>query len=259
MNFKNHIFLVDKSIHFCTLYINIFDHKNKLFEIKVATCQPGFSEKEKNMDTPVFKLYLAKPNLETMLMPQERIMEFLQKNETIKTSLGVRNLLTGSVWSDERYTIFGVELFPNWQAIRDHHRRLNELNWFQSLQSEVYLGVDPEGNPNKLEPLTLDPNIDWLAHIFVFGFHPQAYDVSEAENAEMMKIFDLEKSLGAISVLGVESRFVNEENYYWGIELYPSLEALIQKSRVQEQGKWWKYYNVRSFLGTIEEGELVKK
>lgn len=212
------------------------------------------------MDTAVYKLYLAKPVLDTMLMPQERIAEYMQKHDQIMNELGVRTLLTGSIWSDEHYTMFGIERFPSWKALRDHTRCLNEMNWFQYIEGDVFLGVESETNPVKLEPLSLDLKVgDWIAHIFVFSLHQPGYDATEAELAEVMKFLDFQKSQDIHTVISVESRFANEKYMAWGLELYPSLETLLQKTRAQEKMKWWKYFNSQSYLGTVDQGDLVPK
>lgn len=209
------------------------------------------------MDTPVFKLWLAKPRLEAFLLPQERFNEFGQKHAQAQKDLGVRNLISGTVWSDERYTGFGVEWFPNWQAVREYHRCLDELHWFQYLQSEIFLGVEVPDLPMRLEPLNLDPNVDWLVHIFVARHSAAWYHASAEELAELDRLYEQQAS--SAPFIFANTRPFQELWEGWGIEFYPSLEQLVQHTDNLEKIKWWKYLEAQTFHGTAEDGELFKK
>ncbi len=211
------------------------------------------------MDTAVFKLYLAKPKLEAVLLPKERIAESLQKHDQIAKDIGVRNLVSGTVWSDERYTMFGAEWFPSWKVVREHMRCLNELNWFQYMQSETFLGLEDPEYPMKLQPVDLDPNTDWIAHIWINQFLSTTYEATEAEKAEFLKSIEFGKTLGLHELVTVISWPINEEWNGWGIELYPSLEKRLEAAQNHMKAQWWKFVSARTFLGTADSGELIKK
>lgn len=211
------------------------------------------------MDTPVYKFFLYKPRLAAFEQPPEKLEEYLQKNEAILRDTGGRRLIMGSLWSTERFVGFGVELFPNWKSLREHIRCLDELHWFQLIDSEVVLGLDSADNPNRLEPLNLDPNVDYIAHMYLARYHEPFYSISEADMAEAMKVFDLEKELGVVSVVHGYSRPIDEKWNGWGVELYPSMEALAQKAQAQEKVNWWKYIDAKTYLGTANGGELLGK
>jgi hypothetical protein len=44
-------------------------------------------------------------------------------------------------WANERWTAFGVEEFPDLEAVQKHTALLNELNWFRYIDSEHLLGT----------------------------------------------------------------------------------------------------------------------
>ena len=48
-------------------------------------------------------------------------------------------------WATESWHIFGVEEYPNMDAVREHHRLLEELGWFRYIESESMLGACLEG------------------------------------------------------------------------------------------------------------------
>lgn len=211
------------------------------------------------MDTPVLKLWLAKFSLAAVTMPQERTDDSFRQYEELIKRYGVRDLINGSLWSDERFTSFGVEWYPNVKALREFNSKLDALHWFQYIKSEIFLGVEIPENPIPMTPLGLDPGVDWLVHIYMSRLLPLAYDMSEAEMTEAMKVLTDARALGVRDGPMANSRPVNEEWGSWGIEFYPSLEVLVQKNAMMEKVKWYKYVQARSFLGTATGGLLVGK
>jgi hypothetical protein len=55
------------------------------------------------MDIPVYKLFLAKPNLEAMRMPTEQQQEFLSYIQKNLLDLGAKTLLMTDIFSNEDY------------------------------------------------------------------------------------------------------------------------------------------------------------
>ena len=211
------------------------------------------------MDTPVYKLWLAKPTLETVSLPQEQMDSLFEKHNQFVKEQGVRDLVSGTIWSDENYTNFGVELFPNWKAVRDFHRCLDEIHWFQRWTGFILLGVDQADNPNKLEPVELKPGEEWFAQIYLARELPALYSVTEAEMAEGMKVMGGVKAMGVRDLVQAHSLPISEEWNDWGVNLIPSMEVLMRKTQAQQQIHWWKSIEARTYLGSAEGGELIKK
>lgn len=210
------------------------------------------------MGTRIFKLALFKPTLDAMMLTQEQVQQYFQKNDQIKKDLGVRELAYGSIFSDEAFTGFTTELFPDWKAVAEYTRCLNEMNWFQYIQSEVFLGVDSEENQNQLQPVEQGLVKDGIALIWLVNQLPAFYGATDAEKAEAMKVFELQQSLGMRQLLSVNARPMNECWDGWGVEAYPSMEALLEKSAMQAKVNWWKFLSGRTYLGRLEGGELVR-
>lgn len=211
------------------------------------------------MSTRIFKLWLVKSVVDVATMPQERIDEYFQKNAQIKNNLGVRDMLYGRIWSDENLTHYGVELYPDWKAVREHNRCMEELHFYQYLRSDIFLGVDTEENQNLLQPVDLATATEGITQIWLANPLPAFYDATDAEKAEAMKTFEIQRSLGVHALVNVRTRYIDERWDSWGVELYPNMEALLEKARAQEKANWWKFLQARTFLGTIESGELVKQ
>jgi hypothetical protein len=47
-----------------------------------------------------------------------------------------------SVWSSEDWLAWGVEKYPDIEAVQKHAMSLFGMNWFQYVDSKTYLGVE---------------------------------------------------------------------------------------------------------------------
>jgi len=47
-----------------------------------------------------------------------------------------------SVWASEEWLAWGVEKYPNLEAVQQHTLRLYGMNHFQYIESTSYLGVE---------------------------------------------------------------------------------------------------------------------
>lgn len=211
------------------------------------------------MSTRIYKLWLIKPVVAVVSMPQQQVDEYFQKNAQFKKDLGVRDLLLGRIWSDENLTHYGVELYPDWKAVREHNRCNEEDHFYQYMHSEIFLGVDQVDNPNTLEPLEAAVYAEGITQIWLANLLPAYYEADQSAAAEAEKVFALQNSLGIRNLLNVNTRPIDERWDGWGVQVYPSMEALMEKFRAQEKMKWWKYLKARTFLGTVESGDLIKQ
>ena len=55
---------------------------------------------------------------------------------------GKRVVLCDSSWASEQWQGFGVEEFPGIEAVQEHTKLLNELNWFRYFNSITTLGTE---------------------------------------------------------------------------------------------------------------------
>jgi hypothetical protein len=211
------------------------------------------------METQVYKIYLAKMTMDAVQLPSERRQEIREKAITVLKDAGGRSLIQGTVFSTELFRNFGVEWYPNWKALSEHERCLDELALFQFIQSQTFIGVEHPDFPIDLAPRELDPDIDYIAQIYFQRYLPAAYDRTEAELADAMETFERAQAMGIIGLMDVYSQPVSREWHWWGVSLYSSMELLVEHTRLLQAHKWWKYYQSHTVLATPEGGELLKK
>ena len=66
---------------------------------------------------------------------------FAKMEEAFTEVGGKRVILCDSGWASEQWTFWGVEEFPDIEALQNSTALLNELDWFQYVDSFTLLGT----------------------------------------------------------------------------------------------------------------------
>ena len=94
------------------------------------------------MAQPIYKLWQAKwTDAWYQLSPDEQQHLSGQVEEALAQVGGKRVLVCASAWSNEAWLAFGVEEFPDLEAVQKHSQLLAELNWFRYIESITTLGT----------------------------------------------------------------------------------------------------------------------
>jgi hypothetical protein len=95
------------------------------------------------MAQAIYKVFMFKykePWYKLSVEEQNKLMA--QDEESLK-ALGVEIvILCGSVWSSEEWLGWGVEKYPDIEAVQKHADNLSKLNWFEYFESKTYLGTE---------------------------------------------------------------------------------------------------------------------
>jgi len=95
------------------------------------------------MDMPVYKFWRMKyTGAWYRLSPEEQQKLLAQGEEALKQVGGKLIVMAVTVWADEKWNGFGVEQYPNMDAVMQHTQLLWKLNWFHYIESESTLGVE---------------------------------------------------------------------------------------------------------------------
>jgi hypothetical protein len=77
------------------------------------------------------------------------------------------------------------------------------------------------------------------------------FQLSKAEqDALLAKLGDAMKSVGGKPVVMCESAWNSEKWWYWGVEEYPSIEAVQEHTRCLADLEWFRYCESETLLGT---------
>ena len=95
------------------------------------------------MTQPIYKVWFMKykePWYKLTTEEQNKLMA--QNQESMKQVGGEFILMCASGWSSEEWIAWGVEKYPDIEAVQKHAMNLFGLNWFQYVDSKTYLGTE---------------------------------------------------------------------------------------------------------------------
>ena len=95
------------------------------------------------MSGPIYKVFLFR-NTEAYYQASEAERnEFLSKLEAAFQKVGGKRLvMCNSYWSSDQWSIFGVEVFPDIEAVQQYAEAMNELNMPRYVESMSVLGTE---------------------------------------------------------------------------------------------------------------------
>jgi hypothetical protein len=100
-------------------------------------------ERRFEMAGSIYKVFLLKSTEAWYQLSEEEQTSLLAKvNEALEKVGGKTVVLCNSSWSSEQFQFFGVEEFPNIEAIQKQSALHNELNWLRYIESVSVLGTE---------------------------------------------------------------------------------------------------------------------
>jgi hypothetical protein len=95
------------------------------------------------MAQPIYKLWQARFTEAWHQLPeqeQQRILGLV--SEALNTAGGKALVICNAAWSNERWPFFGVEEFPDQEAVQRHQQILTDINWARYIESRSTLGTE---------------------------------------------------------------------------------------------------------------------
>jgi hypothetical protein len=95
------------------------------------------------MAQPVYKLWQGRYKEAWYELAPEEQQRLLAQVTQAKFTVGGKELLLCSAgWSNEQWPFFGVEEYPDAEAVQRHQQILTELNWGRYLETRTTLGIE---------------------------------------------------------------------------------------------------------------------
>ena len=95
------------------------------------------------MVKPIYKVFLGRPTEAMYQLSQEEQNSLMAKvSETLEKVGGKPVVVCDSSWASEQWLFFGVEVYPDIEAVQKSTELLNELNWFRYVESITVLGIE---------------------------------------------------------------------------------------------------------------------
>ncbi|MBE0695495.1 MAG: hypothetical protein IH586_01085 [Anaerolineaceae bacterium] len=212
------------------------------------------------MDTPVYKLFFFKRGAKALGLSAKKYQAVLAETREPARRLGVRHMLVANMrWSNEQRETFGIELFPSLEVEQEYVRTLEELGWYNYVDSESYLGIPMDSTANNItppEPPSPGENSVYRVYLsrltdYGHGLSPDQLNGMWAQGREALN------RVHGRMLIGGYMRFNNEEWESFGVERFPNQEAVLAYSQFLSVSGWYRVSLARSFLGTAIGGELV--
>jgi hypothetical protein len=94
------------------------------------------------MAKPVYKMFMGHYTEAWYQLSADARQSLLQRLDEAGKSAGAKGIIEcDSSWASERWTVFGVEEFPDIEAVQKHSALLNELQWFRYFETFTTLGT----------------------------------------------------------------------------------------------------------------------
>jgi hypothetical protein len=206
------------------------------------------SRMEKNMSEPIISVWMSRPLPGLSALPQaeqNRIMGQLE--QTLADVGGKRIVSCRSEWSSERWLYFGAEVYPDAQALMKFKRQLADMGWYNYLDSQILLGT-AQG--------PVEPAVAGSSGVFKLwmGRPTLAYYQLDEKNvaASMARQQAAFTQVGG-KVLVSGGCFSSEHYLGFGIEYFPSLDAVREYAGALWEMKWHQYIEADVLLGTLWE------
>jgi len=97
------------------------------------------------MAKKIYKLFLGKDTEAWhQLTAEEQESLFAKVNDALDQAGGKGIVTCNSSWSSEQWPFFGIEEFPDIEAVQKHSDLLDKLNWLRYVEAVTVLGTEWE-------------------------------------------------------------------------------------------------------------------
>jgi hypothetical protein len=94
------------------------------------------------MTAAIYKLWQGRFTQDWHQLPQDEQQRLLrQVMDALSTAGGKELVVCSAAWSNERWPVFGLEEFPDMEAVQRHAQMLMDMNWGRYIDSRTTLGT----------------------------------------------------------------------------------------------------------------------
>jgi hypothetical protein len=94
------------------------------------------------MDGPIYKFFRVRFIEAWYQLSQAEKDKLFAQNTALQKQFGIKSLaLCNSSWSNERWTAFGIEEYPDMTTVEQFNAALVKEDWFRYIETETMLGT----------------------------------------------------------------------------------------------------------------------
>jgi hypothetical protein len=203
------------------------------------------------MEGPIYKLSMVRPKEAWYRMSQDQRNAYLAKIEDVRREARSKSLLIcQSLWSNERWALFGVEEFPDLNSLIKQTELLFDMGHYHLINGFTILGTKwPEDDPTQ----TLRPTMEnSVFKIWMMRPTDAWYEMTEEErNAFAARSGKILSDVGGKTVVRCACGWSNEQWVLFGVEEFPSVEAAQRHADLLVADDHFRYSEGVSMLGTL--------
>jgi len=95
------------------------------------------------MAPPIYKVWMAKFKNAWYRLSQEEQNKLQERNLESLNEVGAESIVFCiSYWANEEWMGWGVEKYPDIEAVQKHADNLMAMNWFNYMESKTHLGTE---------------------------------------------------------------------------------------------------------------------
>ena len=95
------------------------------------------------MAAPIYRMFMARPREPWYRLSAEEQRSLLGKVTAALDAVGGKSvILCDSSWAAEEWPVFGVEQYPDLEALQKHEALLAQLNWPLYLDAHTLVGTE---------------------------------------------------------------------------------------------------------------------
>jgi len=200
------------------------------------------------MTGPIYQIFVGNNNVAANLawkaLPEDERKALQEKDRASREAVGAKSIvLCDSAWADESHPWWGVIEFPDLQARIDHTRALQKIGWTDLSDAFSLLGT-----PNRaLEEVTI-PNP--IYKLWIIKNNPGAMSPPGGFQTLAFEKHDaLYREYNSQVILSCDSNWCSETYTYFGISVYPNIEANQSIQAGLDQLGWRQIMQTISYLG----------
>ncbi len=102
------------------------------------------------MTTPIYKMHFARLREAWYQLSQDEQDKLFAEVDAAMAQVGGKTVVRcDSAWSAEKWPTFGIEVYPNLEAVQKYADLLTDLDWYRYVEALTVLGVDPADHPDR--------------------------------------------------------------------------------------------------------------
>jgi hypothetical protein len=206
------------------------------------------------MARKIYKIFYGIGHSSYFSLPQEQQADLIVKSDqSVKRHGGEALILCDSYWADEHTPFFGIERYPNVEAVQKHAADLLELSWTELFSSGTLLGV---ATPNY-------ENLSWTfgsakesATVYKLSMARRTAVSHQLTDEAMSAILEelakkREASGGKIMLYG--KIWTSEHWNSFILEEFPSADAAMEFHLAEQEMGFMRHVDAFVLLGTPAE------